>query len=113
MYIYTNKIKNQGPENVASAFERISGRINEVDAIATEVSGTVSQQVAAAEEISHSAAQAAQAAQGTGDVIKNFAQVCEATDKTSEAPQLVSTTVGTLSAIKAATVPIDLSYWFA
>jgi len=75
------------------AFEKISGRIKEVDEIAGEVSGTVSQQAAAAQEISHSAAQAAEATSG---VIGDFAQIGGATSRTQGAASEVTEKVSSL-----------------
>jgi methyl-accepting chemotaxis protein len=76
------------------AIDGISGRIREIDSMATSIAAAVEQQGAATQEIVRNVAQAAS---GTTEVTSNIAGVAKASDETSAAASQVLTASSELS----------------
>ena len=96
----TGEISNQiaqiqgSTDQAVTAIENITGRIQEISAVASSIAAAMEQQAAATNEIVHSVSQAAQ---GTGEVTSNMASVAGAAEETGAAASQVLTSASELS----------------
>ena len=96
----THKISEQiaqiqgSTDQAVTAIGDITGRIQEISAVASSIAAAMEQQAAATQEIVHSVSQAAQ---GTGEVTSNMASVAGVAEETGAAASQVLTSASELS----------------